>query len=43
MPSTEVVDDSLDGMGAAFSGPSGGPSEGKEKDKEMEAVDLGAQ
>ena len=37
------MDDSLDGLGATFSGLSVVPSEGKEKEKEKEAVDMGAE
>ena len=40
VPLSGLVDDSLDGLGAAFSGLSVGPSEGKEKEKEKEAVDM---
>ena len=43
MPLSGLLDDSLDGLGAAFSGLSVGPSEGKEKEKEKEAVDMGAE
>ena len=43
VPLSGFVDDSLDGLGAAFSGPSVGPSEGKEKEKEKEAVHMGAE
>ena len=42
MPLSGLVDDSLDGLGAAFSGLSVGPSEGKEKETGKEAVDMGA-
>ena len=41
MPLSGFVNDSVDGLGAAFSGLSVGPSEGKEKEKEKEAVDMG--
>ena len=37
------VDDSHDGLGATFSGLSVGPFEGKEKEKEKEAVEMGAE
>ena len=43
VPLSGLVDDSLDGLGAAFSGLSVGPCEGKEKEKEKEAVDMGAE
>ena len=43
VPFSGLVDDSPDGLGAAFSGLSGGPSEGKKKAKEKEAVDMGAE
>ena len=42
VPLSGLVDDSLDGLGAGFSGLSVRPSEGKEKEKEKEAVDMGA-
>ena len=42
VPLSGRMDDSLDGLGAAFSGLSVVPSEGKEKEKEKEAVDMGA-
>ena len=43
VPLSGLGDDSLEGLGAAFSGPSvGGPAR-KEKEKEKEAVDMGIQ
>ena len=41
MPLIGLGDDSLEGLGAAFSGLSVGGPEGKEKEKEKEAVDMG--
>ena len=35
--------DSLEGLGAAFSGPSVGGPEGKEEEKEKEAMDMGVE
>ena len=43
VPLSGRADDSLDGLGAAFSGLSVGPSEGKEKEKKKEAVEMGAE
>ena len=43
MPLTGLGDDSLEGLGAAFSGLSVGGPEGKEKEKEKQAVDMGAE
>ena len=41
VPLSGLGDDSLEGLGAAFSGLSVGGPEGKEKEKEKEAVDMG--
>ena len=41
VPLRGLGDDSLEGLGAAFSGRSVGGPEGKEKEKEKEAVDMG--
>ena len=41
MPLSGLGDDSSEGLGAAFSGPSVGEPAGKEKEKEREAVDIG--
>ena len=43
VPLSGRANDSLDGLGAAFSGLSVGPSEGKEGGKEKEAVERGAE
>ena len=40
MPLSGLEDNSLEGLGAAFSGRSLGGPEGKEKEKEKEAVDM---
>ena len=41
MPLSGLGDESLEGLGAAFSGLSVGGPEGKEKEKKKEAVDMG--
>ena len=41
VPLSELGNDSLEGLGAAFSGLSVGGPEGKEKEKKKEAVDMG--
>ena len=43
MPLSGLMDDSLDGLGGALSRLSVGAFEGKEKEKEKEAVDMGAE
>ena len=43
MPSSWLADDSLEGLGAAFSGLSVGGPEGKKKEKDKEAVDMKAE
>ena len=43
MPLSGLGDDSLEGLRAAFSGLSVGGPEGKEKEKEKQAVDMGAE
>ena len=43
MPLSGLGDDSLDGLRATFSGLSVGAPEGKEKEKEKEAVDIGVE
>ena len=43
MPLSGLGDDSLEGLRAAFSGLSVGGPEGKKKEKEKEAVDMGAE
>ena len=43
VPFSGLGDDSLEGLGAAFSGLSVGGPEGKEKEKEKEAVDMGVE
>ena len=43
LPLRGRMDDSLDGLGATLSGLSVVPSEGKEKEKEKEAADMGAE
>ena len=43
VPLSGLGDDSLEGLGAAFSGISVGRPEGKEKEKEKEAVDMGVE
>ena len=43
VPLNRLRDDSLDGLRAAFSGLSVGGPEGKEKEKEKQAVDMGAE
>ena len=43
MPLSRSGDDSLEGFGAAFSGLSFGGPEGKEKEKEKGAVDMGVE
>ena len=42
MPLSGLGEDSLEGLRAAFSGLSAGGPEGKEKEKEKQAVDMGA-
>ena len=41
VPLGGLGDDSLDSLGAAFSGPSVGRPEGQEKEKKKKAVDMG--
>ena len=43
MPLSGLEDDSSEGLRAAFSGLSVGGPEGKEKEKEKQAVDMGAE
>ena len=43
MPLSGLGDDSLEGLSAAFSGLSVGGPEGKEKEREKQAVDMGAE
>ena len=43
VPLSGLGDDSLEGFTAAFSGPSVGGPEGERKEKEKEAVDMGAE